>query len=52
MLVYIDIIMRVFMKKTSYQIAINRGRRPQLEVPMQALWEFSPLFSFSLGEEL
>ena len=26
MLVDIDIIMRVFMKKTSYQMSINRGR--------------------------
>ena len=38
-----------FYEKTSYQIG---GERPQLKVPMQALWEFSPLFSFSLGEEL
>ena len=24
----------------------------KLKVPMQALWEFSPFFSFSLGEEV
>ena len=52
MLVDIDIIMRVFMKKTSFQMSINRGEQPQLKVPMQALWEFSPFFSFSLSEEL
>ena len=45
MLVDIDIIIRVFMKK------IGEGR-PQLKGPMQALWEFSHFFSFSLGEEL
>ena len=52
MLVDIDIIMRVFMKKTSYQISKNKGRTTTNKVPMQALWEFSPFFSFSLGEEL
>ena len=38
-----------FYEKTSFQMSINRGR---MKVPMQALWEFSPFFSFSLGEEL
>ena len=41
-----------FYEKTSFQRSINRGERPQLKVLMQALWEFSPFFSFSLGEEL
>ena len=31
MLVDIDIIMRVFMEKTSYQISINRGRTTTTE---------------------
>ena len=51
MLVDIDIIMKVFMKKTAYQMFIN-GKRPQLKVLMQTLWEVSPFFSFSLGKEL
>ena len=41
-----------FYKKFTYQMSINRRERPQLKVPMQALWEFFPFFSFSLGEEL
>ena len=41
-----------FYEKTSYQMYINRGEGSQLKVPMQALWEFSYFFSFSLGEEL
>ena len=42
-----------FYKKTSYQMSINiGGERQQLKVPMQALWEFSHFFSFSLGEEV
>ena len=40
-----------FYEKISYQMSINRGGRPQLKVPMQALWEFYPFFSFSLGEK-
>ena len=51
MLVDIDIIMRVFMKKLHSKCLKIGGERPQLKVPMQALWEFSPFFSFSLGEE-
>ena len=51
MLVDIDIIMRVFMKKPHSKCLLIGGERPQLKVPMQALWEFSPFFSFSLGEE-
>ena len=52
MLVDIDIIMRVFMKKPHTKCLYIGGERLQLKVPMQALWEFSPFFSFSLGEEL
>ena len=48
MLVDIDIIMRVFIKKNLHKY----GERLQCKVPMQALWEFSPFFAFSLGEEL
>ena len=52
MLVDIDIIMRVFMEKPHTKCLQIGGGRPQQKVPMQALWEFSPFFSFSLGEEL
>ena len=42
-----------FYEKTSFQMSINRGREQlQLKVPMQALWEFSHFFYFSLGEDL
>ena len=41
-----------FYEKTSFQMSINRERTTQLKVPMQASREFSPFFSFSLGEEL
>ena len=55
-----------FHEKTSFQMSINRGGggggggggvgggggRPQVKVLIQALWEFSPFFSLSLGEEL
>ena len=51
MLVNIDIIMRVFTKKSTYQISIIGGERSQLKVPLKVLWEFSHFFSFSLGEE-
>ena len=51
MLVDIDIMMRVFMKKISYQMSINRKRTTTTQGPMQALCEFSPFFSFSLSEE-
>ena len=50
--IYIYIIMRVFMKKPHTKCLLIRGERPQLKVAMQALWEFSPFLSFSLGEEL
>ena len=50
MLVDIDIIMRAFMKKISYQMSINRGRMTTTQG--EALWEFSPFVSFFLGEEL
>ena len=52
MLVDIDIIMRVFMKKSHTKYLQIGGERTQLKVPMQALWEFFSFFSFSLGEEL
>ena len=29
----------------------SQQERPQLKVPIEALWEFSSFFSFSLGEE-
>ena len=52
MLVDIDIIMMVFMKKPHTKCLSIGGGRPQLKGPMQALWEFYPFFSFSLGEEV
>ena len=53
MLVDIDIIMRVFIKKTSYQMSINRGRRTTNEGSHESLIGIlSFFFSFSLGEEL
>ena len=52
MLVDIDIIMRVFMKKPHVKCLYIGGERPPLKVHMQALWEFSPFFSFSFAEEL
>ena len=41
-----------FYEKTSYQMSINRGRTTTTKGAHAALWEFSPFFSFSLGEEL
>ena len=52
MLVDIDIIMRVFMKKPHTKCLQIGGERTQLKVPMQVLWDLSPFFSFSLGEEI
>ena len=52
MLVDINIIMRVFMKKTSYQMSINRGITTTTQGGHASLVEFSPFFYFSLGEEL
>ena len=48
----IDIIMRVCMKKISYQMSINKGEQPQRKVAMQVFWELSIFFFFSLSEEL
>ena len=56
MLVDIDIIMRVFMKKTSYQMSINRGERPQLKVPCKpcenSLLTYLSLLVKSFEEEI
>ena len=41
MLIDIYIIMRVFIKKSAYQISINREKTTTNKVPTQALWEFS-----------
>ena len=52
MLVDIDIITRVLMKKNPYTKCLQiGGEKPQLKV-MQALREFSHFFSFSHDEEL
>ena len=52
MLVDIDIIMKVFMKNLHTKCLKIGGERPQLKVPMKALWECSPFLYFSLGEEI
>ena len=41
-----------FMKDSHTKFLYIAGEQPQLQVPTQALREFSPFFSFSLGEEL
>ena len=43
---------RVFIKTLYTKYLQIGGERPQLKLPMQALWEFSHSFSFSIGEEL
>ena len=41
-----------FYEKTTYQMSINKGRITTFKEPIQGSWEFSPFFSFSLGEEV
>ena len=52
MFVDIDIIMRVFYEKYTYQKSINKGRMTTNQGAYASLVGISPFFSLSLGEEL
>ena len=52
MLVDIDIIIRVFYEKSTYEMSINRGRMTRTQGAYASLMKFSHFFSFSLDEKL